>query len=229
VLRISVIREIGGDDGSVDTPDDSAGRGSRADHWDGVYTTRPTNEVSWYEREPATSLKLIAALGLDSSAAIVDIGAGASNLADRLLAAGYTDLTLLDISARALDEVGARLAERTAAVTLVVGDVLGWQPDRSFDLWHDRAGYHFLVDAADQLRYVERAARTVRRGGALVIAGFAEDGPAHCSGLPVSRHSAAGLSAAFAPAFTPIAHERELHVTPAGVVQPFTWVTLRRS
>jgi SAM-dependent methyltransferase len=203
--------------------------GSSAEHWDGVYTTRSSNEVSWHEREPATSLRLIAALDLDRSAAIVDIGSGASTLADHLLAAGHTDLTLLDISARALAEVGARLGERAAGVTFVTADVLDWRPDRSFDLWHDRAVFHFLVDPADQVRYIDLAARTVRRGGALVIAGFAEDGPTHCSGLPVSRHSADEFAAAFAPAFTPIAHARELHVTPAGVVQPFTWVTLRRS
>jgi PPOX class probable F420-dependent enzyme len=202
---------------------------ARAAHWDGVYTTRSSNEVSWYEREPATSLELIAALDLDRSAAIVDVGSGASTLADHLLAAGYTDLTLLDISARALEEVGARLGQRAAGVTLVTGDVLDWRPDRSFDLWHDRAVFHFLVDPGDRMRYIELAARTVRRGGALVLAGFAEDGPTHCSGLPVTRNSADDLAASFAPAFTPVAHGRELHTTPTGVVQPFTWVTLRRS
>jgi SAM-dependent methyltransferase len=203
-------------------------RGSPAEHWDGVYTTRSSNEVSWYEREPSTSLKLIGALGLDRSAAIVDVGAGTSSLADHLLAEGYADLTLLDVSTRSLDEVRARLGERAPAVTFVAGDVLRWHPDRRFDLWHDRAVYHFLVDAGDRRRYVELAGRAVRHGGALVVAGFAEDGPTHCSGLPVSRHSATDLAASFAPAFTPVTHERELHVTPTGVVQPFTWVTLRR-
>jgi SAM-dependent methyltransferase len=202
--------------------------GSPAEHWDGVYTARSPTEVSWFEAEPTTSLRLIAALELDRAAAIVDVGSGASTLADELLAAGYTALTLLDVSARALEKASARLGERAAGVTFVTADVLDWRPGRAFDLWHDRAVFHFLVDPGDQARYVDLAARAVRRGGALVVAGFAEDGPTHCSGLPVTRHSAADFAASFAPAFAPIADERELHVTPAGVVQPFTWVTLRR-
>jgi SAM-dependent methyltransferase len=199
------------------------------DHWERVYATRSTAEVSWYEREPATSLRVIGALSLRESSAIVDVGAGASSLVDCLFAEGFRDLTVLDVSPRVLDEVRTRLGERAAAVTFVVGDVLTWEPDRQFDLWHDRAVFHFLVDVADQERYVRLAGRAVRRGGALVVAGFAEDGPSQCSGLPVRRHSADDLAATFEPLFTLVAHERERHITPAGIVQPFTWVTLRRS
>ena len=198
------------------------------EHWDGVYATRSTTEVSWYERAPATSLRLIDALGLGSSAAIVDVGAGASSLVDGLLATGFTDVTVLDISPRALDEVRERLGEQAGKVTFVADDVLRWEPVRRFDVWHDRAAFHFLVDAVDQDRYVQLAGRTVRRGGAVIVAGFAEDGPTQCSGLPVSRHSADQLAATFQPFFTLIADEREEHVTPMGIVQPFTWVTLRR-
>ena len=202
---------------------------SAGDHWEGVYATRPTTEVSWFEREPATSLRMINALGLRLSAAIVDVGAGASLLVDRLLARGFSDLTVLDISPHVLDEVRERLGEWAGQVTFVAHDLLTWEPDRRFDLWHDRAVFHFLVDVADQDRYVQLAGRTVRRGGAVIVAGFAEDGPTQCSGLPVSRHSADDLAATFRPFFTLITHEREEHVTPAGIVQPFAWATLRRS
>ena len=199
------------------------------DHWEGVWATRSTTEVSWYEREPATSLRVIGALGLGVSAPIVDVGAGASSLVDCLLAEGFRDLTVVDVSPRVLDEVEARLGDRAAAVTFVVHDVLTWEPDRRFDLWHDRAVFHFLVDITDQDRYVRLAAQAVQRGGAVVVAGFAEDGPPSCSGLPVCRRSASDLAATFKPFFTPITHEREEHVTPAGTVQPFTWTTLRRT
>ena len=185
--------------------------------------------MSWYEREPATSLRVIGALGLGVSAPIVDVGAGASSLVDCLHAEGFRDLTVVDVSPRVLDEVQARLGDRAAAVTFVVHDVLTWKPDRRFDLWHDRAVFHFLVDITDQDRYVRLAANAVGSGGAVVVAGFAEDGPPSCSGLPVCRRSASDLAATFKPFFTLITHEREEHVTPAGTVQPFTWTTLRRT
>ena len=185
--------------------------------------------MSWYEREPATSLRVIGALGLGVSAPIVDVGAGASSLVDCLLAEGFLDLTVVDVSSRVVEEVQARLGERSAAVTFVVNDVMTWKPDRRFDLWHDRAVFHFLVDTTDQDRYVRLAANAVRRGGAVVVAGFAEDGPPSCSGLPVCRHTAQDLAATFKPLFTLVTLEREEHVTPAGIVQPFTWTTLRRT
>jgi SAM-dependent methyltransferase len=202
---------------------------SAEDHWEGVYSSRSSADVSWYERDPVTSLRMIDALGLAPTAAIVDVGAGASSLVDHLLAKGFADLTVLDVSPQALDEVRGRLGERADEVTFVAHELLTWAPDRRFDLWHDRAVFHFLVDATDQQRYVRLARRTVRPGGAIVVAGFAEDGPTQCSGLPVARHSADDLAATFAPHFTLIAHDREEHVTPMGVVQPFTWATLRRS
>ena len=185
--------------------------------------------MSWYEREPVTSLRVIGALGLGVPARIVDVGAGASSLVDCLLDEGFRDLTVVDVSARVLDEVRARLGERAGAVTFVVHDVLTWEPDRRFDLWHDRAVFHFLVDTTDRDRYVRLAAKVVGSGGAVVVAGFAEDGPPSCSGLPVCRHSTEDLAATFKPFFTLMSHERKEHVTPAGIVQPFTWTTLRRT
>jgi SAM-dependent methyltransferase len=199
------------------------------DHWERVYATRSTTQVSWYEREPATSLGIIDGVGLDASAAIIDVGAGASSLVDCLLNRGFTDLTVLDISQRVLDEVHQRLGKPACQVTFVAHDVLTWEPDRRFDLWHDRAVFHFLVDSADQHRYVQLVGRAVRHGGTVIVATFADDGPSMCSGLPVSRYSATGLAATFSPTFTRIADQREEHVTPTGIVQPFTWAVLRRT
>jgi SAM-dependent methyltransferase len=199
----------------------------RGDHWARVYASRPTNELSWYEHEPATSLRMIDAIATGAAAAIIDIGAGASSLVDHLLARGFTDLTLLDVSAPALHEVAARLGDRAEQVRFVVHDVLTWEPNRQFDLWHDRAVFHFLVDAADQDRYVQLAATAVGSGGHVVLATFAEDGPTQCSGAAVSRYSAEQLGTTFSASFALVEQAREQHVTPRGIVQPFTWVVLR--
>ena len=199
-----------------------------AKHWEGVYTTRPLTELSWYEREPAASLRLVRQVATGPSAAVVDVGAGASRLVDHLLGYGFGDVTVLDLSQRALAEVRARLGERARDVTFVQQDVLTWEPVRQYDVWHDRAVFHFLTERVARDRYVEAAARTVRAGGSLVLATFAEDGPTQCSGLPVERYSAQGLDEVFAGSFSLVEHERHEHVTPGGTVQPFSWVVLRR-
>lgn len=149
-------------------------------------------------------------------------------LVDRLLAAGFVDLTVLDISARALEVARERLGAGAERVHFVCHDLLTWDPDRQYAVWHDRAVFHFLTDVADRERYVALAERAVRVGGTLLVGTFAEDGPQRCSGLPVCRYAAGALSAAFAPSFHLSAHERAEHLTPQGVAQPFTWVTLRR-
>jgi SAM-dependent methyltransferase len=197
---------------------------TRAAHWDAVYAGKPTDEVSWYQREPAVSLRLLSECA-PAPAEVLDVGAGASTLADRLVDGGW-DVTLLDVSAEALAVVRARLADRAA---YVVADLLTWTPDRAYRAWHDRAVFHFLTDPADQERYVGLAAHTVTAGGVVVLGTFAEDGPESCSGLPTARWSAERLAARFAPAFAAVHAEREEHVTPWGAAQPFTWVVLRRS
>jgi SAM-dependent methyltransferase len=149
-------------------------------------------------------------------------------LVDRLLDDGYRDLTLVDVSVRALDAVRSRLGDRAAPVSFVHADVLDWMPGREFDVWHDRAVFHFLTDERDRAAYVERAGAAVRPAGTLIIATFAADGPTQCSGLPVRRHAPADLAHTFGPAFVLEASEREEHVTPAAVIQPFSWAVLRR-
>ena len=199
------------------------------DHWERIYATRSSTEVSWYEREPATSLRLIETLAPEADAAVIDIGAGASLLVDRLAASGLTDITILDISQRSLDEVRERLGLRARAVTFLHHDVLTWEPDRQYDVWHDRAVFHFLTEPSARNRYVDVAAKAVRDGGAVIVGTLAEDGPTQCSGLPVARYSPLQLASAFSQSFSLMQYEREEHVTPGGVIQPFTWVALRRT
>ena len=206
------------------------------EHWDTVYRTKATDEVSWYQRQPTTSQRLLASAS-SPSGAVVDVGAGASTLVDGLLDAGWSDVTVLDVSPRALALVRERLRDRSDGplreghppASFVVADVLTWQPGRTYDAWHDRAVFHFLVQPEQREQYVATASRAVPSGGILVLGTFASDGPTQCSGLPTSRYDADALAAVFAPGFTLEHSEPEEHVTPGGAVQAFTWVVLRRS
>ncbi|MBC7275688.1 class I SAM-dependent methyltransferase [Nocardioides sp.] len=191
-------------------------------HWNTVYAAKDVDDVSWYEPVPATSRRLITMAA--TSGRVIDVGAGASGLADALLPAGY-DVTVLDVSSNALEQVRQRLGQKA---TYVVADVLTWTPVDSYAVWHDRAVFHFLTDPADQARYVNQATTAVQTGGGLVMGTFAPTGPESCSGLPTARHDADSLVRLFAGAFTLEHAETDEHVTPWGVIQPFTWVVLRR-
>jgi SAM-dependent methyltransferase len=194
-----------------------------ADHWDTAYSTRGVDGVSWYQAVPALSLELLEALDIPREAAVIDVGGGASFLVDELVARGFRDLTVLDLSASALDATRERLPDG-APVRFVQADLLEWEPDRRYDVWHDRAVFHFLVAASDRDRYVATLREAVVPRGTVIVGTFAEDGPELCSGLPVDRYSAADLSAALGDAFDVLETRREHHVTPRGAVQPFTWV-----
>jgi ubiquinone/menaquinone biosynthesis C-methylase UbiE len=197
-------------------------------HWSGVYRTKAPNDVSWYQEQASLSLDLISWTGAGSEARMIDVGAGASTLVDGLLDAGYRAITLLDLSAQALEIARRRLGGRAGGVTFVLGDATD-MPFRShaFDVWHDRAVFHFLIDPADRQRYVETARRMLTPGGHLIVATFAPDGPTQCSGLPVARYDEASLYAAFGEGFEPVASERETHRTPWGSEQNFVYCSLR--
>ncbi len=195
-----------------------------ARHWDDVYRVKATDQVSWFQRDPEVSLRLLST----TAGSVVDVGAGASTLADRLLGAGRTDLTLLDVSSAALEVTRARLGPAAKDVTFVTADVLTWEPARTFDCWHDRAVFHFLVDGDDRAEYVSHTARLVAPGGTLVLGTFAADGPTSCSGLPTARYDPAELASVFANHFIPVHSENEVHRTPSGAQQHFTWVVLTR-
>lgn len=198
------------------------------DHWEQVYSSRPADQVSWYQRHAEQSLRLIRDTGVSLRAPIIDVGGGASTLVDDLLQAGYTALTVLDLSHIALDTARQRLGERASAVQWLQANITrAGLPRQAYDVWHDRAVFHFLTSADERRAYVESVAQAVRPGGHVIVATFAEDGPLQCSGLPVMRYSATGLHAEFGALFTLLRHEREEHHTPAGGVQKFIYCYCR--
>jgi SAM-dependent methyltransferase len=199
----------------------------RAKHWADVYKDSNPDALSWYQPEPAVSLELVEVLGVEPESAVLDVGGGASGLVDRLLARGFTDLTVLDISDAAL-RAGRQRVGDDPRVAWITGDLLSWEPTRHYALWHDRAVLHFL-SRHEVVTYRNVVRRAVAPGGSVIIATFAPDGPERCSGLPVTRYSADELGAVLGSGFQVVEHRREIHTTPAGSVQPFTWIAARRS
>lgn len=188
-------------------------------HWENVYQTKGEREVSWFQESPAISLDLIRATGVEADTSIIDIGGGASRLVDALLEAGFADITVLDLSEKALAAAKARLGARSAAVTWVAADITAWLPPQSYGLWHDRAAFHFLTDANDRAAYVRRLLQAVGPGGHVIIGTFALDGPERCSGLPVVRYDAASLGKVLGPSFELIESRDQAHHTPG---EPFS-------
>lgn len=200
----------------------------RQAHWENVYTTKGEKEVSWFQENPAPSLDLIALTGLSEDAAIIDIGGGASRLVDDLITRKFSRLTVLDLSEAALAAARKRLGDRGADVHWVTADVTRWEPIQTYDLWHDRAAFHFLTHHADQSAYVDRLKKALKQGGYVIIGTFAPDGPDRCSGLPIVRHDATTLTAILGNDFVMIDTRRHDHATPWGAVQRFQFSTFRR-
>ncbi|MGT2503342.1 class I SAM-dependent methyltransferase [Bradyrhizobium guangxiense] len=200
----------------------------RSSHWDSVYATKGEAEVSWFQDSPTISLDLIRAAAPDHGAAVIDVGGGASRLVDALLQDGYRDVSVLDLSANALDAARKRIGAAAATVDWIVADATTWQPAKTYDVWHDRAAFHFLTDAGDRAAYVERLRSAIAPGGQIIIATFAPDGPEKCSGLPVQRHDSASLLAELGPEFTLIETRRETHRTPWHSAQAFQFSRFQR-
>jgi SAM-dependent methyltransferase len=201
---------------------------SRQDHWEKVYTAKGENEVSWFQETPAPSLELLALVGAGRSSAVIDIGGGASRLVDCLVSQGYEDVTVLDLSPAALASARSRMGGKASQVTWIAADVTIWEPSRTYDVWHDRAAFHFLTERKDQAAYVDRLRRALRPGGHAIIGTFAPDGPERCSGLVVSRYDANSLAATLGRGFELIDARRHEHVTPWGAAQKFQFSTFRR-
>lgn len=193
----------------------------RQSHWQGVYSSKSDSEVSWFEETPAVSLELIRMTGTGRSDAVIDVGAGASRLVDALARDGYSNLTILDLSSRAVELTRARLGAEGDAVRWVAGDVTKWIPDRAYNLWHDRAAFHFLVEPADQNAYTRCVSRAVQPGGHVIIGTFAPDGPERCSGLPVRRSDSESIGRILGPSFELIHSRPYRHRTPGGANQNF--------
>ncbi len=197
-------------------------------HWENVYQTKGERDVSWFEESPSISLDYIRATGVKPGASIIDIGGGASRLVDALLDEGFEAITVLDLSEKALAASKARLGARSAKVKWVAADVTTWEPSQIYDVWHDRAAFHFLTDPKDRAAYAARVLRAVRPGGHVIIGTFALDGPERCSGLPVVRHDAASLSAILGHSFELIESRNHVHQTPIGNLQRFQFSRFRR-
>lgn len=193
-------------------------------HWQAVYESKRPTDVSWYRPHLEISLDLIRTSGVDFDGKIIDVGGGASTLVDDLLTAGYKNLTVLDVSDAALDCARHRLKERASAVTWIAGDVTKTQfPENYFDIWHDRAVFHFLTGKTDREKYIAQARHALRPSGHLIIATFGPEGPEKCSGLDVVKYSAEKLADTFGAGFTLLDSRLEDHATPGGKVQQFLY------
>jgi SAM-dependent methyltransferase len=202
---------------------------SSQQHWQQVYTTKATDSVSWFQPQATVSLRLIRDTGASRSSAIIDVGGGASTLVDGLLVDGYSNITVLDLSAAALAAAHTRLGAAGNAVQWIEADATrAALPADTYAVWHDRAAFHFLVDADDRRAYVHNVRQALKSGGHLIVATFAEDGPTKCSGLPICRYDAAALAAEFGEGFTLLHQEKEAHRTPMGHVQSFNYCVFRK-
>lgn len=197
-------------------------------HWDDVHSGARAPELSWFQPQARVSITLVEALGVKPGDAVVDVGGGSSRLVDDLLVRRFADVTVLDISAVALASAQARLSA-VSGVDWIAGDLLRWRPRRTFALWHDRAVLHFLTEDADRDRYLSVLRSATLMGSGVVIGVFAADGATSCSGLPTRRYTADALLELLGDDFAEVARLREEHVTPAGAVQPFTWIAARRT
>ncbi len=196
---------------------------TRQSHWQRVYTDKEPTDVSWYQRVPSKSLRLIRATGAARSGPVFDAGGGASTLVDQLLAGGYTDISVLDVSGKALERSRARLGEQADAVHWIESDVTAFVPSRRYEVWHDRAVFHFLTDPGERSKYIDVLERALLPCGHLLLATFGPEGPERCSGLPVQRHDIGTLQLLLADRFDLRDHAFEVHQTPSGSAQQFLY------
>lgn len=203
----------------------------RREHWDSIYDARAEDELTWFEATPSVSLEFVRAY-LKPGESVIDIGAGASRLVDTLLVAGLGPIAVLDLSDSALEATRQRLGARGADVKWIEADVTQWESDRVYAVWHDRAVFHFLTEAADRAAYARAMANALRPGGVALIATFADDGPEKCSGLPVVRYASDDLAREFdhllPGLFERIDARRHVHITPKGNQQSFQYSVFRK-
>jgi ubiquinone/menaquinone biosynthesis C-methylase UbiE len=199
------------------------------EHWENVYSTKPSTGVSWFQPHAEQSLRFISETGAPLNAPMIDVGGGASTLTDDLLERGYSGITVLDLSSSALAMSKKRIGERSSRVTWIEADITKVElPVHGFELWHDRAVFHFLTSPVDRRAYVEQVHRAVKPGGHIIIATFAEDGPTQCSGLPVMRYKPNELHDEFGSSFELIRHSNEIHRTPFDTFQKFIYCYCRK-
>lgn len=201
---------------------------NKKDHWNKVYETKKPTEVSWYEPMPEVSLTYITDCKLEKDAAIIDIGGGDSFLAEFLLAQGFTDITVVDISEKAIERAKERLGEKADEVNWIVADVSKFQPERQYDLWHDRAVFHFLTEESQIENYLSSVKDAVKPGGFVVMGTFSENGPTKCSGLEIKQYSISQMQDLFYEGFSTLSCKNIDHQTPSGGMQNFTFCSFRK-
>jgi ubiquinone/menaquinone biosynthesis C-methylase UbiE len=200
----------------------------RKSYWDNIYLTRKSDEFSWTQENPKTSLDFIHSFYLPKQASIIDVGGGDSRLVDKLIEEGFEDITVLDISEHPLKRAKERLGEKGKRVNWVVSDITEFETEKTFDLWHDRATFHFLTNAGQKYKYLERAGKNIKDGGLLIIGTFSENGPKKCSGLEIKQYSEAELKEQVKKGFKKIKCLTEDHKTPSGTLQNFLFCSFKR-
>ena len=201
---------------------------SNKDHWEKIYSTKEIDGVSWYQETPTTSLNIIDSLKLNLNTSIIDIGAGKSFLADNLLDLGYNDITILDISKNALNEVTRRVGKKNHKIKCIESNVIDLSSGQKYDVWHDRAVFHFITDNKEREKYLDLLNSSLNKDGCLIIGTFSEDGPLKCSGLEVQRYSVKDLRELLKPNFKFIDGFKEIHDTPFNTSQSFTFCTFKK-
>ena len=200
----------------------------RKAHWENVYQTKDVTKVNWYQPVPETSLRLIEKLNMPASSKIIDIGSGNSNLSDYLLEKGYSEITLVDISEESLENAKKRLGNKSKQIEFLTADVASFTPSKKYDLWHDRAVFHFLTDEKDTQNYVNTASESISTGGYLIIGTFSNNGPDECSGLQVQQYSEKEMTSTFNTTFRKIECFTENHKTPSGGSQNFLFCIFQK-
>jgi hypothetical protein len=217
-MRVSACRED--DEMVASTP-------YSARHWDHAYAQGASTR-SWFQPEPTMSVRMLEAAGVSAGDSVLDVGGGAAPLAGALLTRGFSDVTVLDISAVGMQYAQRLLGPDATRVRWLVADILAWRPERRYQVWHDRAVFHFLTSSTDRRRYLDTLNAATAIGAVVVVGCFAPDGPEYCSGLPVARYGPRALAAQLGGGWALVTHSREEHITPAGTAQPFTWTAFRR-
>ena len=201
---------------------------NKQQHWDRVYSEKQPIEVSWYEPMPQVSLELIKDFGLPKDAAIIDIGGGDSFLAEFLVSLGYTNVSVVDISEKAIERAKKRMCEKAVEITWIVADVSDFQPKAQYDLWHDRATFHFLTTSDKKEKYLQTMRNSVKSGGYVIMATFSDKGPEKCSGLEVQRYSVGEMQQVFATDFNMLSGKNVEHKTPSGATQNFSFCSFQK-
>ncbi|MCT4629409.1 class I SAM-dependent methyltransferase [Winogradskyella sp.] len=202
---------------------------NRKEHWENIYSTKQLNEVSWYQPTPTTSLNLIEELNIPKTASIIDIGGGDSFLVDNLLKLGYENITVLDISIKAIERAKKRLGKQSENVKWIEADASNFNPKASYDLWHDRAAFHFLTDDKDIENYLKAAQRGIKPSGSLIIGTFSTEGPKKCSGIDIKQYSEDSLNHIFKDTFSKIDCKTIEHQTPFSTTQSFTFCKFKKA